>query len=85
MSTLNFTCPLSDFQTDVRRNVHCSVAVRHVNNDLLLLKCSLVAWGAPRQTPVRLNKFLPVCCQHLLTTPKASFRVEKGKKYPGFI
>lgn len=32
----NFTCPLSDFQTKMWRNFHCSVAVRHVINDLLL-------------------------------------------------
>lgn len=76
-----FTCPVNDFQTQVRRKFHCSVVVTlQLSLDILMtfhfmiFLLSLRCYPGTLQTPVRLNKFLLVCWQHLLTTTKAQVR-----------
>lgn len=81
----NFTCPVNDFQTHVRRKFHCSVAVTQKSghiNDLQGLQpyFSLRCYAATPQTPVRLNKSSPVCCQYPL--PKSL--VEGKKSYVSY-
>lgn len=74
----NLTCPVNDFQPHVKRDFHCSAAVTSqgilMTFWFMIFADSLWCYAGTPQTPVRGDKFLPVCCQHLLTTPKAQVR-----------